>query len=441
MRTRAIAHVLTLSFIAWCGPERAMCGTVDTSSMEPDALRSLLQKGYASAKGVLDDVRIEYQQQQVLLMDTALFKEVFGREPGGESYTQVGEYMQKHGKERWGFLYIGSSPPVEDVSQRAALIGTKDSSRFKVFDGQCLLDYLPTQKDGYTSVGRATLDVATTGLFHSPESVKYAPVKLFGYDAGLMPDDVLASPHLRIETTPETIGGLLAYKVSAPIQIGKTMFEMTYWLSPERSCLPVKTEVVRNGKFIRRLEVKEFLDLGDGRWVIKSVVQRNFLTKPGEKTSLELVDITYDLRTLELHPEIDEETVFNTSPDRLPAGVDVIDRISGLRYFVGEGPVGDKRISQIIEDTIHSINEVAGAQGVSMSEKTIAPATEGTDDTDRPLFSDAGIVGSLNEKVSSKGRAVTSVIWAAASLGALAASSLLMVTFRRLWRTREGGTR
>jgi hypothetical protein len=111
---------------------------------------------------------------------------------------------------------------------------------------------------------------------------------------------------------------------------------MTYWLSPERSCLPVKTEVTQDGRLKRRMKVKEFLELGDGRWAIKSLMQQNFVTKPGETTPIELCDITYTLRKVELHPAMDEEKVFSTSPSRLLAGVDVIDHVKGSRYFVGE---------------------------------------------------------------------------------------------------------
>jgi hypothetical protein len=336
MKMRAIILVSAAFFVAARAPRLAL-GRTSQLPTEPNNLRSFLQKGYAAARSILEDVQMEYQHEQILRVDRAVLQEIFEFElKETTSYTVVETYLRKHGKERWAFLHIGSSPPTEDVSPRVGQIGTRHSPRFKVFDGQRILDYLPTKADGATSVGRATLDADPNGLFRSSKWPKYAPVAFFGYDAHLMPDDVLSSPQLKIATTPETIGNLSTYKVSAPFEITNSKYEMTYWLSPERSCLPVKTEVTQDGRLKRRMKVKEFLELGDGRWAIKSLMQQNFVTKPGETTPIELCDITYTLRKVELHPAMDEEKVFSTSPSRLLAGVDVIDHVKGSRYFVGE---------------------------------------------------------------------------------------------------------
>ena len=98
---------------------------------------------------------------------------------------------------------------------------------------------------------------------------------------------------------------------------------MVYWLAPERSCLPVKIEVERNGRFNRRLEVKDFFKLEDGRWAIKSILQKNFVHK-GE--CIETINLMYTMRKLELHPEIDKDKIFSISPSRLPEGVHVVER-------------------------------------------------------------------------------------------------------------------
>jgi hypothetical protein len=340
MKTKTAIHILLTFLVVWCITGNTSSKVIE-APVEPDDLRLFLSRGYASAKSLLEDVRIEYEEKRILVIDPVSYKELSGRNPDYSQYTNVQEYIRKNGKERWVFLYAGTSTPTEDVSNRARLIGTINAPRFKVFDGQCILEYYPTKKDGYTAVGRATLDTSKTSLFEFYGSSTYAPVKFFGYYAGLLPDDVLSSSQLRIETKPEKIGNLLAYKVSAPIQISKTKYKITYWLSPERSCLPVKIDVERNGALKRRLETKGFIKLEDGRWAIESLNQKNFVNIKGKETPIELAVHTYTLKKLELHPQIDESKIFSTSPDSLPEGVDIIDKISGLRYFGGEGPVGD----------------------------------------------------------------------------------------------------
>jgi hypothetical protein len=152
-----------------------------------------------------------------------------------------------------------------------------------------------------------------------------------------MPDDVLTSPQVDIEAKPEKIGGLLTYKVSAMLETDEIIYEISYWLSPERSCLPVKTEVWRNGRFSRRLETKEFIELEDGRWAIKSILQRNYINSDDQEEPQELVNYLNTIRKIELHPEIDEDVIFNTSPDNLPKGAEICDNRSNprLKYING----------------------------------------------------------------------------------------------------------
>ena len=335
MRIRNALYFFAVVFAILCNNGGTFCKEIDIPS-EPEQLRLFLLKGYTSAKSVFDDLRIEYELKHKKLIDLELPKEQAGMKITYSSYdTSVEEYIHKNGKERWVFLYIGESSPEEDVSYRTDFIGKENSPRFKVFDGQYILEYT-SLKDSFTNVGRASLDASKTGFFESSGLLRdCAPVKFFGYLSSRMPDDVLLSPKVDIETKPEIIDGLLTYKISAPIDIPDYTYEMTYWLSPERSCLPVKIEVWVNGKFRRRLETKEFIELEDGRWAIKSILQRNFIHRESEEGPREIFNIIYTIRKVVLHPEIDEDNIFNTSPDSLPKGAQIIDNRSDppLRYI------------------------------------------------------------------------------------------------------------
>jgi hypothetical protein len=328
MKTINACYITMAFFVVLCHSSRIFCKEIDVPA-ETEQLRSFLLKGYASAKSILEDVKIEYKMTQIPInpipLDPAFLKKLNMKEQPDIDilrFTHVQEYIQKNGKERWVFLHYGKSSPTEDVSYKTGLIGTENSPRFIVFDGQNILDYQPVS-DGFTNVGRATIKAGKTALFETYGSRVHAPVQFFGYYPGLMPDDVLSNPQLKIQTKPEKISDLLTYKISAPIQINNTKYNMVYWLAPERSCLPVKIEVERNGRFNRRLEVKDFFKLEDGRWAIKSILQRNFVHK-GE--CIENINLIYTMRKLELHPEIDEDKIFSTSPDHLPEGVHVMER-------------------------------------------------------------------------------------------------------------------
>ena len=265
MRIRNTFYLLAVFLSVLCNNVVSFCKEIDVPS-EPEQLRLFFLKGYTSAKSVIDDVRIEYQMSRIpvnpIILSPAM-REKLKITGSVEEFTLVEEYIQKNGKERWVFLNYGKSAPKEDVSYRAELVKTVNSPRFKVFDGQYILEYT-SLKDSFTNVGRASLDTSNTGFFNLRGSDRYTPVKFFGYLPGRMPDDVLLSPHVEIEMKPEIIDGLLTYKVSALFEEKHEKqnytCEMTYWLSPERSCLPVKIEVWGNGKFRRRLETKEFIE-------------------------------------------------------------------------------------------------------------------------------------------------------------------------------------
>jgi hypothetical protein len=245
MKTKIAAYILALILIVLCNTNTTFCKAIDIPT-EPEELRLFLLKGYAAAKSVLEDVRIEYQTKS--FQDYVLFREIMGpvfikeleekkiKIPDGSSTTyKVEEYIQKNGNELWVFLYFGDEAPTQDVSLRTGLIRTKESPRFRVFDGQCILEYTSV-KDGITQVGRAILETSIKGLFETYRTTDRKPVKFFGYCPGAMPDDVLSSPQLKIETEPQEIDGLSTYKISAPLLINRGNYDVIYWLSPERSC-------------------------------------------------------------------------------------------------------------------------------------------------------------------------------------------------------------
>ena len=338
MRLRNAFYFLAVVLTVLCNNSGTFSKEIDVPS-EPEQLRLFLLKGYTLAKSVIDDVRIEYEMTKIpvnpIPISPAVREKLKITGSVEETFTFVEEYIQKNGKERWVFLNFGKPAPTEDVSYSAELVKTENSPRFKVFDGQYILEYA-SSKDSFTNIGRGILEASNTGFFNLRSSGRCAPVQFFGYSPSLMPDDVLSSPQVEIEMKPEIIDGLLTYKVSAPFEEKHEKqnykHEMTYWLSPERSCLPVKIEVWLNGKFKRRLETKEFIELEDGRWAIKSILQRNFLDRQGEGGLREIVNLLYSIRKIELYPEIDEDVVFDTSPDSLPEGAHIIDKRSGSSY-------------------------------------------------------------------------------------------------------------
>lgn len=438
MRIKNAIYILAIFLVMWYNNKNGFCTEINTP-IEAEELRLFLLKGYTSAKSVLKDVRVEYEKVQIPvnpppLTPAVLEKLNMKKQPDIDRFrfTHVEEYIQKNSKERWVFLYHGKSTPTEDVSYKADLIGTENSPPFKVVNDQYFLDYYPTKKDGVTKVGRATLDARKTTLF---ESYGSAPVQFYGYYPGQMPDDVLSSTQLKIQTKPEKIDDLLTYKVSAPIQITntKTKYNMVYWLAPERSCLPVKIEVEMNGRLASLLEAKEFFELDDGRWAIKSIIQKNLWYREDEQIPTESVNLVYTMRKLELHPEIDEDKIFSTSPDSLPDGVDIIDKISGLRYSVDEGPVSERSLSRILQESIETINDIPNVTETKVDKETVSECTKWMDDANKPLFSDTGILASettnQDNQITGTKRTVLAITLVGTSI--LVVSLIAIAAFRK----------
>ncbi|HUT29577.1 MAG TPA: hypothetical protein VMX13_07290 [Sedimentisphaerales bacterium] len=379
MKPAFIICLLATSLVSFCR------GAEPAASAEE--MRTLLFKGYTAAKTAMDDVRmiIEYKNET----DPKWIEAHPDRDHQPETYTAE-EYIRKHGKERWAFLYLGTASPPDGIADVALSVGTDNSPAYKVFDGQCILDYYTTagSVDTETQRGRAARNPTDTGILAAGNS---NPAKFLGYDFGAMPDDVLSSPHLTIEAQAEQVGDLPAFKVSAPIEINKVLYNLTYWLCPARCCLPVVAELRRtNGTLRKRMETTEFIQLENGRWAIKSVLQRNFVAEDGEPW--EIQKHTFTIRTLQLNPEINDK-IFSTSPDSLPPGTLFRDAVSGLEYVIGEGPISDERVKKLVTKALEdAFSEIKHGSDTGSAENQQNPRVDlQLDDVpNQPLFSDTG---------------------------------------------------
>ena len=83
------------------------------------------------------------------------------------------------------------------------------------------------------------------------------------------------------------------------------------------------------------METSEFVRLDSGAWIAKEVLQNDYCPEEG-KESVTVARWTFTIREIELKPSIDEDKVFNTSPDSLPIGALLYDKIAGVEYLIGE---------------------------------------------------------------------------------------------------------
>jgi hypothetical protein len=302
-------------------------------------LREMLQRRYAAAKSVTKDIRIIYQIKQWLHPQ---WLKDWGRDPNDQVRYILEEYLQKKGKERHASLYGGASAPEEHSVSASPSVDPNYILSFDVFDGQYGLHFLSTRHggDSSTKVGRAEFKASDKDL-HAANYAHRGFAKFFGYRPGLMPDDVLASPQLKIEPRSETIDGLQTYKISAPFEINRVMYVLSYWLVPHHSSLPVKMELREtDGTLKMEMKTTDFMNLKDGRWVIKETVLTDLRTEK-EGGPHKRGTWTFTVKRLQLQPRIDEQKVFNASIDILPAGtlLVVVDNNEAVEYVVGEGPI------------------------------------------------------------------------------------------------------
>ncbi len=319
--------------------------TTGTAGVEPRDLLGVLEKGYASAKSVLSDVRIVYVEEMAVSSD--------GETPAAPHHEAVSRcwaaYLQKSGRE--GVFTLGFDPEsaTEEMISDTILANTGGTAPYHLFDGRYYLDYLGPAGDEDVEAprGRARYYAGTQGLLASGTG----PVKFLGLRPRCMPDDVLRSPDVTVDTAPESVGGLLTYRIVAPVRVNQGSYLMSYWLCPERSCLPVRGELRDlNGSLLKRVETLDLILLDNGTWFAKEVVQKDYLPVLGQ--TAEIGTSRWVLKDIEQKPDVEEERIFNTSPSRLPTGVRVHDAVSGLQYFVNEGTISEHQIDAIVKETI-----------------------------------------------------------------------------------------
>jgi hypothetical protein len=95
-----------------------------------------------------------------------------------------------------------------------------------------------------------------------------------------------------------------------------------------------------------------FAQCPDGTWYTASIVEHGYddrvQTAPTGSAPAELMTVSYSLQGIAFAPDIGDN-LFNPSPDRLPIGVRVRDQCNGAEYNVGEGPVLDDRIQDLLD--------------------------------------------------------------------------------------------
>jgi hypothetical protein len=223
-----------------------------------------------------------------------------------------------------------------------------------------------------------------------------------------MPDDVLGSPDVTVDTAPENSGGLLTYRVVAPVRVDQRSYLMSYWLCPARSCLPVRAELRDlNDSLLKSMETLDFVLLDNGTWFAKEIVQKDYLPVPGR--NVEIGTSRWMLKDIKLKPNVEEERIFNTSPARLPTGVRVHDAVSGLRYFVNEGTISERQIDAIVKETV----------GRVVDDMSVLWETDANGRRDTPVADVAG--GSFlpsHETVFAAGGSTSSGPWPRAGLAA-----------------------
>ena len=381
MRNTTVYYFVTVYLII-CGFTTTCSSAIGSSELELMDLKDLLSKSYASSLSIMKNVKITFELKA--RTDPNWLKQ-FKPNPV-EYFSNSYEYIQKNSRERLT-SYTGTSAD-EDITRP-----------FAVSDGQYILEYWPTKGTGDTKTqrGRAVKYSRDTGLFYGV-GVGVAPSRLFGYEHGCMPDDVLGSSELKLSTQAEIINGVLSYKATAPITINSVIYDVSYWLSPEHSGLPVRMELREvNGVLKKVQEVKEFIEVSDGLWLPKKVYHRAFKMKDGEPWEIG-TDI-YTITTVELQPSIDEETVLSTLPNTLPVGALLRDSISGLEYVIGEGPISDERIKKIIEEALFKMpmeDEFLNSEDTYSppNQKRLDEGTEPNEASGNPLFSDTGVLTS-----------------------------------------------
>lgn len=402
------------------------CACNCKADTENSELREFLHKGCSLSEKLLEDIRV------VVNVEGKYLDENLKDGPEDDGFYYICEYAQKDRRELFIREYSSKKSPSRKPGSLIGKMGSADNVRYTVLNQGLQLSYWPT-KGSYdeTQKGRGTLGRSDEPLLAQGHN---RPLLFLGYRHGVMPTDVLASPKLELDAQPEEVGGLSTYKVTAPLNLNKVAYNVVYWLAPERSALPARMELrTLDGKLVRILETREFMEIEGGRWIIKQVIERFYKQDEIEEKAEEIENITYTIRDLELKPKIDDR-VFSTVPSSLPVGALFTDFLTGLEYTIGEGAISDEIVDRIIMRAMGDIDGDLGSYShlSEFESKGTEPNTVAAirDIPEKPLFSSEGVFHSSDPQNSGGGHRTE--IWGIVLLCVAAAATAVLVIRRRL---------
>jgi len=319
-----------------------------------------------------------------------------------------------------------------------------DSNGFTVFDGKYHMDYFTTNNshDTQTRKARATLD--------KPQSfppIRYqrwhTPLRMLGYEENTPLEDILAASDTIVRPEMEDVNGISCYRIDAQAKINRVTYHLSYWLSPERSFLPAKLEITdKTGHLVRRVDVTDFMQLSNGQWFPKQTVHSSFAENTSGKTWMNQ-KATYTLKSIQLNPFVDETQLFNTSINVLPVGTLFQDHLAGIEYVMGEGPVSEETIQDIIDRAITETPLASQAAGKGnehpedSSKKTIGEHRKNSSLT-KTLFSDRGALASAKETGTTDSKPVNKTILAICGLITIAITAAIAVLKARTKKGNAG---
>jgi hypothetical protein len=376
-----------------------------------------LRQGYSQGMSLLDNCRITMQSELWRDPDWLGFHHV---DPQRGLVQTRSEYIGIGARERLSQVELG--PDHQPV-------GGND---FLVYDGSCVLRYLssPTTLHAGARAGSAFRDFAPDFAGIAAQAQPGGPTDFL---TSFPLADILARPDTAVDADPVSLEGLSCYLIRANLEINRVPYKVSCWLSSERSCLPVKLELQEpDGTLVRRVQVVKFSQLPNGGWFPSEVVRDQF-TRNSAGAPWHTVTDKFTFTGIELNPQVDEEKVFDTTPDALPVGALLQDHTVGLEYVIGEGPVSDERIRNII-DRVLKDSAVAGPEG-SGSPGAPPPDAASARRAPRPLLSQAGAIGRQGARRQGAARRPLAL--------ALVACALLIgvvtgVTMCARWRVRRG---
>jgi len=334
--------------------------TVATAAQVRDAhaaqdLREFLATGYATGVSALNDCRIHMETEgrlhPKLVKKHASLK--FSR-----SYHRKTEYVRKGSRQRLC---------VESVNVEGPGKG-KSRTNMRICDGMKFLRYMATTGIDDSKAPKATADIkaATESARTQMIGGRYSAVfDLLGHEQAPIVGEAILDPNVLVYPEMHTLNGLACYKADLTREVNGVTYNTSYWVCAERSCMPLKVEIRTKDGFLRsRYEVKEFEKLSTGSWLPEHIVCKYWVRDRETGGRLLATEQEHTLTSIELKPQV-EDDVFSTAPDSLPDGTLIRDRIAGLEYTLGEGPVSDARVERIIDRAIDTLDLTPGTQAVA----------------------------------------------------------------------------